>query len=52
MIGRVVKVEIEVIFCNGGESESNGLRRVADGGGVDSMPQFQLKRGDDGMKHC
>jgi hypothetical protein len=52
MIERVVKVEIEVIFYNSGGSESDGLRRVAGGGGVDSMPQFRLKRGDDGMKHC
>jgi hypothetical protein len=52
MVGRVVKVEIEVIFYNNGGSESDGLRRVAGGGGVDSMSQFWLKRGDDGMKHC
>jgi hypothetical protein len=52
MIGRVMKVGVEVIFYNSGGSESDGLRRVARGGGVDSMPQFRLKRGDDGMKRC
>jgi hypothetical protein len=26
--------------------------RVADSDGVDSMHRFQLKRGDDRMKHC
>jgi hypothetical protein len=32
--------------------ESDGLERVACGGGMDSMLQFQFKRGGDGTKRC
>jgi hypothetical protein len=31
---------------------SDGLDRVIDGGGVDLVLQFCLKRKYDGMKHC
>jgi hypothetical protein len=29
-----------------------GLRRVASGGGVESMLRFRLESGGDGTKHC
>jgi hypothetical protein len=28
------------------------MERVTGGGGADSIFQFQLKRGGDGIKHC
>jgi hypothetical protein len=38
-------------FYNSGGWESGCPRRVAGGGGADSMLQFWFERGDDGTKH-
>jgi hypothetical protein len=49
-MGRVTK--IEMIFYNSGGWEPNGAGRIACGGGVNSMLQFQLERGSDETKRC
>jgi hypothetical protein len=45
-------VKIEMIFYINGWLESDVLGRVTCCGSVDSMFQFRLKRGADGMKCC
>jgi hypothetical protein len=39
-------------FYNSEGCESDGLERVTGSGGKDSIFQFQLERGCDGIKHC
>jgi hypothetical protein len=39
-------------FYSNGGWESDDPGRVACGGGVNSMLQFWLERGDDGIKRC
>jgi hypothetical protein len=45
-------VMARVTFFSSGGWESGGMRRVAGGGGVDSMVQFQLEREGDETKCC
>jgi hypothetical protein len=48
--GRVIKIEI--IFYSNGGWESDDPGRVTGGDGIDSILQFRLEMGDDGMNHC
>jgi hypothetical protein len=50
VVVRVIKVETTYYSSRGWESGCPG--RVVGGSGADLMVQFQLKRGNDGMKHC
>jgi hypothetical protein len=51
VVGRVTKSpRLRLFFYSSGGWKSNCPRRVADGGGVDSMLRFRLERGDDEMK--
>jgi hypothetical protein len=45
-------INIKIIFYSSGGSESGCSGRVVDGCGVDSILQFRLERGGDGMKCC
>jgi hypothetical protein len=50
VVWRVTK--IEMAFYNSGGWESDGLERLAGGGGMDSMLQFHLEREGNWTKHC
>jgi hypothetical protein len=52
--GPLARVNIYGIinFYSSGGYESDSTWREADGGGADSILQFQLKRGGDWIKHC
>jgi hypothetical protein len=45
-------VKVEIPFYSSGGWESGGMKRVAGGGGANSMLQFWLERIGDMMKHC
>jgi hypothetical protein len=45
-------IKIEIIFYSSGGWESDGPGRVTGGDGIDSILQFRLEMGDDGMNHC
>jgi hypothetical protein len=49
VVGIVVKVEM--IFYSSGGWELGDLRRIACGGGANSMLQFRLERGGNRTKH-
>jgi hypothetical protein len=51
VVERVTKIEMTFFITVEGDKSGDSCR-VADGGGVDSMLQFQLKRGGNGMKRC
>jgi hypothetical protein len=46
----VAMLKITFFYSSGGW-ESDGPRRLAGDGGANSILQFQLEIGDDGMKH-
>jgi hypothetical protein len=49
MVKIVAKVKMTFFSSEGWESGDTGRMT---GGGVNSMLQFQLEKGGDGMKHC
>jgi hypothetical protein len=51
VVERVTEIEMTFFITVEGDKSGDPCR-VADGGGVDSMLQFQLKRGGNGMKRC